>query len=60
MSEIRSPVKLFKSRESDSGVEQCVSITLSSQLTRGDMPNTDQLSIADFTECSNYKKCESR
>ncbi|ROI57085.1 hypothetical protein DPX16_19662 [Anabarilius grahami] len=22
------------------------------------MPNTDQLSTADFTECSNYKKCE--
>lgn len=60
MSEIRSPVKLFKSRESDCGVEQCVSITLSSQLTRGNMSNTDQLSTANFTECSNYKKCENR
>lgn len=42
MSEIRSRVKLFKSRESDRGVEQCVSITLGCQLTRGDMPNTAQ------------------
>lgn len=61
MSEIRSRVKLFKSWESNRGVEQCVSITLGCQLTRGDLPNTSQHSSAQqISECSNYRKHDNR